>query len=61
MPSKKRWVYILEEDIPYEGSIFYGAFSSWQKAETEKNKQYAKHRGQPYRNPTLSIRKEELQ
>ena len=60
MPNKK-WVYILEECIPYEGSIFKGCFSSWQKAETEKNKELAKHNGQPWRPPDLSIRKEELQ
>jgi hypothetical protein len=57
---RKTWVYILEEDIPYEGSIFYGCFTSWKKAEAEKNKLYAKHITDTYKF-TLSIRKEELQ
>jgi hypothetical protein len=33
----KRYVYILEEHIPYEGEAFHGCFTTYRKAEAMKN------------------------
>jgi hypothetical protein len=36
--ATKRYVYILEEHIPYEGEVFHGCFTTWLKAEACKNR-----------------------
>ena len=33
----RRYVYILEEHIPYEGEVFHGCFTTFLKAEARKN------------------------
>jgi hypothetical protein len=61
MPSKKRWVYILEEAIPYEGSHFHAAYSSRLKAERAKTALYGNWLNDGYgHRATLYIRQEEV-
>jgi hypothetical protein len=59
--ATKRYVYILEEHLAYEGEVFHGCFTTWLKAEAAKNRLLLQWQGSTFPYGQLLIRKEVMQ